>query len=75
MWIKKIIKNLTKFAKQHMKRIIAVLTGFVGGMAPLLITITDELVDQTPGLPPKNVGQMIWECCCSRRQEDLSFSP
>lgn len=42
-----------------MKRITAVLTGFVGGMAPLVITVARQLVDQTPGLPPKNVGQMI----------------
>jgi hypothetical protein len=59
MWIKKLIKKLTKFDQQHMKRITAVLTGFVGGMAPLLITVAHQLFEQTPGLPQKNVGQMI----------------
>jgi hypothetical protein len=42
-----------------MKRITAVFTGFVGGMAPLLITVAHQLVEQTPGVPQKNVGQMI----------------
>lgn len=59
MWFKKVFKKLARLAKQHMKRIIAVFTGFVGGMAPLVITVAQELFQQTPGLPAKNVALMI----------------
>lgn len=59
MWIKKLLNKLAKFAKQHMKRITAVVTGFVGGMAPLLITVAHQLVEQAPDLPQKNIGRLI----------------
>jgi hypothetical protein len=59
MWIKRLTNKLTKLATKHMKRITAVFTGFIGGMAPLIITVAHQLFEQAPGLPQKNVAQMI----------------
>jgi hypothetical protein len=52
-------KSIAKVCRKNRKRIVAVLMGFVGGVAPLLITVANQLVNQPPNLPQKNAIQMI----------------